>query len=231
MSSRPSTKPHEAAGPVEPFVFGSFGGDSAGRSANGAPWDEAGQAAGSSAEKKGFEKGLAQGEANARAAFEASLAQARGAIQETLRQFAIQRDGYFQRVESDVVQLALSIARKILHRETQLDPLLLAGVVRVALESLNDGTQVRLRANPQEILFWRDYFGHAEGLSPAPELLGDPTLSVGCCVLETELGSTQISLETQLKEIEQGFLDLLEQRPRERRNEAGQSSGSLFSPP
>jgi flagellar assembly protein FliH len=36
---------------------------------------------------------------------------------------------------------------------------------------------------------------------------------VGCCVLETEVGSTQISLETQLKEIEQGFLDLLEHRP------------------
>ena len=63
-------------------------------------------------------------------------------------QFAAQREGYFQRVESEVVQLALSIARKILHREAQIDPLLLAGIVRVALESLNDGTQVRLRANP-----------------------------------------------------------------------------------
>ena len=34
--------------------------------------------------------------------------------------------------------------------------------------------------------------------------------------METEIGSTIISLETQLKEIEQGFFDLLEQRPRVR---------------
>jgi len=34
--------------------------------------------------------------------------------------------------------------------------------------------------------------------------------------LETELGSTHLSLDTQLKEIEQGFMDLLEQRPRVR---------------
>ena len=32
--------------------------------------------------------------------------------------------------------------------------------------------------------------------------------------LETDLGSTVISFETQLKEIEQGFMDLLGQRPR-----------------
>jgi flagellar assembly protein FliH len=86
--------------------------------------------------------------------------------------------------------------------------------VRVALESVNDGTQVRLRANPQEIPFWRDYFSRAADIAPSPELLGDASLEPGCCLLETDLGNTRISLETQLKEIEQGFLDLLEHRPR-----------------
>ncbi len=33
-----------------------------------------------------------------------------------------------------MVRLALAIARKVLHREAQMDPLLLAGVVRVALD-------------------------------------------------------------------------------------------------
>jgi flagellar biosynthesis/type III secretory pathway protein FliH len=32
-------------------------------------------------------------------------------------------------------------------------------------------------------------------------------------MLETELGSTDLTLESQLKEIEQGFFDLLAQRP------------------
>jgi flagellar assembly protein FliH len=50
-------------------------------------------------------------------------------------------------------------------------------------------------------------------LQTLPELLGDPTLGPGNCVLETELGSTDLTLESQLKEIEQGFFDLLAQRP------------------
>ena len=46
--------------------------------------------------------------------------------------------------------------------------------------------------------------------------MGDPTLGPGHCILETELGSTDLTLETQLKEIEQGFFDLLAQRPKEK---------------
>jgi flagellar assembly protein FliH len=190
---------------AEPFVFASPGGENGARS-NADSAAHAGQ--------QMYEKGLAEGEARARAAFETTLAGLRGELAEALRQFATQREGYFQRAESEVVQLALSIARKILHREVHMDPLLLTGIVRVALESLHDGTQVRLRAHPQEVPFWRDYFSRSADIAPAPEVLGDAALESGSCVLETELGSTHISLETQLKEIEQGFLDLLEQRPR-----------------
>ena len=161
-----------------------------------------------------YEKGIGEGEARARAAYEKTLAELRSQVSEALRQFTKQRETYFERVESDVVQLALSIARKILHRESQIDPLLLTGVVRVAMEGVNRDTQVRLRTHPDEVRFWRDYFNHTEGIRPAPELVGDPSLSVGHCILETDLGSTHISFDTQLKEIEQGFLDLLGQRPR-----------------
>ena len=120
----------------------------------------------------------------------------------------------FEKVENDVVGLALAIARKILHRESQIDPLLLTGIVRVALENVSHETRVLLRVNPQEIRFWRDYFSQTPEIHPVPELLGDASLTPGQCVLETDVGNTQISLETQLKEIEQGFLDLLQQRPR-----------------
>jgi flagellar assembly protein FliH len=165
-------------------------------------------------EMKSYEGGLVEGEARARATFEKTLAEVRSQISVALREFTTQREQYFERVEAEVVQLTLSIARKILHRESQIDPLLLTGVVRVALEGLNDETHARLRANPDEVRFWRDYFSQASDIRPKPEVMGDPALAVGHCVLETDLGSTHISFETQLKEIERGFLDLLDQRPR-----------------
>jgi flagellar assembly protein FliH len=157
--------------------------------------------------------GIREGEAQAGARFERELAAERQAIAKTLQDFAREREGYFCRVEAEVVKLAVGIARKILHREVQVDPLLLAGVVRVALEKMAAGTRARLRVHPDHVYAWHDFFANQQDHRPAPELLGDATLGMGHCVLETALGTTDLTLEAQLAEIERGFFDLLAQRP------------------
>jgi len=207
--------------PAEPFLYRSVNGDTSqklGRPPAAASQQPAATAAETKAptlgDTRSYEKGLADGEARARATFDKALAELRSQIAVALREFSGQREAYFENVEAEVVKLTLSIARKILHRESQMDPMLLTGVVRVALEGLNEQTHARLHTHPDEVRFWRDYFSHASDIRPIPDVLGDPTLSVGNCTLETDLGSTHISFETQLKEIEQGFLDLLDQRPR-----------------
>ncbi len=92
---------------------------------------------------------------------------------QTLEGFARERSDYYRRVESEVVQLALAIARKILHREAQLDPHLLAGLVRVTLEKLDAATKVELHVPPHETTDWRHYFAcQVEGV-PVPEVHED----------------------------------------------------------
>jgi flagellar assembly protein FliH len=167
-------------------------------------------------EKAGFDRGLKEGEAGASKVHERNLAAARLSVARALEEFKAQRESYFSGVEPEVVQLALSIARKILHREAQMDPLLLTGMVHVALEKLDQNTRVRLRAHPEEVHFWNRYFPESKSPTVVPEIVGDTALQRGECALETEIGNTQISLDTQLKEIEQGFFDLLEQRPQAR---------------
>ena len=164
-------------------------------------------------EQQTWSKGHEAGKAEAFAIYEQQLGKCREEVSKTLRDFVGERDTYFQRVEEQVVRLTLAIARKVLHREAQVDPLLLAGILRVALEKIRSNTNTRLRAHPLDIKVWRDYFAQARENFPAPELIGDPEIQSGRCILETELGATEIGLETQLKEIEQGFLDLLAQRP------------------
>jgi flagellar assembly protein FliH len=164
-----------------------------------------------SARKQGRDEGLAQG----RADFEKKLVAEKQVLVQAVREFAQERETYFQRVEAEVVGLAVAIARKILHREAQVDPLLLAGVVRVGLDNIAAGTHVRLRVHPDQIHAWQGFFSQQTDLQAVPEMVGDATLGAGRCMLETELGSTDLTLETQLKEIEQGFFDLLAQRPKE----------------
>ena len=157
--------------------------------------------------------GRKEGEAQARARFERELNSTQEAVAKALESFGREREAYFCRVEAEVVKLAIGIARKILHREVQVDPSLLAGVVRVALEKIAAGTSVRLRVHPDHVYAWHDFFANQQELRPTPELVGDATLSTGHCVLETALGTTELTLEAQLAEIERGFFDLLAQRP------------------
>lgn len=164
-------------------------------------------------EQEAWQKGFTEGQASGRAEIENRVAELRNPVVTALKDFALAREEYFARVEGEVVQLSLSVARKILNRESFIDPMLLTGLVHVALEKLGQETKMRLRAHPSQIASWRDFFQQASGAKAVPELVGDDSLDRTQCVLETELGSTEISLEGHLKEIEQGFFDLLAQRP------------------
>ncbi len=163
----------------------------------------------SRARQAGKGEGISQGLAD----FDKKLAVEKKSLTDAVREFARERAHYFQTVEVEVVGLAVAIARKILHREAQVDPLLLAGVVRVGLDKVATGTRVRLRVHPKQVQAWKEFFAQQNDLQTLPELMGDPSLGLGNCVLETDLGSTDLTLESQLKEIEQGFFDLLAQRP------------------
>jgi flagellar assembly protein FliH len=164
-------------------------------------------------EQAARELGRREGQLAAQASLQAEFARIPAAIAETITAFAREREAFYQKVEPEVVELALSIARKILHREAQIDRLLLAGMVRVALEGIEFSTHVTVRLHPGLVASWREYFVQCIDPADQPELIEDPTLDEQRCVLLTHLGKTELGWEVQLKEIEQGLLDLLAQRP------------------
>ena len=110
------------------------------------------------------------------------------------------------------MQLALTIAGKILHRESQVDRMLVAALVQIALGQLREGAAATIRLRPEETARWRKHFA-AAGLSVEVKIVDDADLVAGDCLLETEMGTVNFSLAAQLKELEMGFLDVLAQRP------------------
>ena len=218
MSSKTTVSGKPSGNVAEMFVYRPVGSGDRGADgrANGAGNDlpPALRAEVTKREQEAWQKGFAEGQASGRAEIEKRVAELRDSVAGTLRDFAQAREEYFAHVEGEVVQLSLSVARKILNREAFIDPMLLTGLVHVALEKMGQETKTRLRAHPSQIAAWRGHFEQTSDAKIAPELIGDDSLERTQCVLETELGSTEISLEGHLKEIEQGFFDLLAQRPR-----------------
>jgi flagellar assembly protein FliH len=142
----------------------------------------------------------------------ASLGRERVRLVETVKQFHGMRERYFTEVEQEVVKLALAIAARVLHREAQIDPLLLTAVVRVALEKLADRSGAVLRVAAADVAPWEQVF-EAMDASERPRVAEDSTLDRGECVLETRMGTVDLGVSVQLEEIEKGFFDLLHHRP------------------
>jgi flagellar assembly protein FliH len=153
-----------------------------------------------------------QAEQKVRLEYQQKLLAERSAVTAAVAKFGEERNDYFARVELEIVQLALSIAAKILHREAQVDPMLVAALVRMAVEKMREGSAVTVRVSPGRVAGWKQYFAQHANMAGV-QVAEDPQLTEQDCVLETDLGSANFGLDTQLKEVEQGFFDLLALRP------------------
>jgi flagellar assembly protein FliH len=142
---------------------------------------------------------------------EERIALERSQLQKIEEEFRQERTRYFAGVEGEVVRLALAIAARVLHREVKLDPLLLTGVVRVALEKIAKDSAVVVRVPVDEVEMWQGVFTAHQDSSV--KLVGDERLEAGECVLETNVGRVELGVSAQLEEIERGFFDLMQQRP------------------
>jgi flagellar assembly protein FliH len=181
-------------------------------------------------DEKAFERGREAAQQELQASIEAASALSRANLLQVLEQFAEERASYYHRIEGEVVQLALAIARKILHREVQIDPNVLAGIVRVTLDKLETRTRVDLYVHPREATDWRHFFACQMQDTPVPEIHEDGTLAEGECRIETSLGSSEIGLTAQLKEIETGLMDLLAETPATKQPEAALQASASTSP-
>src|SRR5208283_5194304 len=88
----------------------------------------------------------------------------RAPIMEAIARFQQERAEYYSRVEPELVNLVLAVAGRILHREAQVDRMLLAALAKIALENLQQRSHVVLRVPPEACGEWREYFAsHLSG--------------------------------------------------------------------
>jgi flagellar assembly protein FliH len=128
-----------------------------------------------------------------------------------LEQWDNERLRYYASAESEVVKLSLAIASRILHREMQIDPVILQGVVRVALEQIRDADAILLRIPETDVREWKECFRDSEHLQL--QIVGESNMQKGQCVLESSVGVVDLGIRAQMLEIERGFFDLLKKRP------------------
>lgn len=158
------------------------------------------------AREQGMQEALARSEAQ----METLVAQERQGVTRALEEFVREKQRYFAGLEREVVRLSLAIAERVLHRESAMDPMLLAGAARVALEQVSHDTDAVLRVSPEQVGAWEQTM-RKEGR--IVQVKPDANLTRGECLLETASGTVELGVRAQLQEIEHGFFELLRRNP------------------
>ncbi len=164
--------------------------------------------------ERGRQEGRNEAQQAAQERIAAIAASEHARINEAMESFDQAASEYYGKVEVELVHLALGIAKKILHREAQVDRMLVAALVKVAISNLKTGSKITVRVRPEDVPAWKSYFERDGDSRFELEVVGDGQLAAGDCVVQSELGTADLGIDAQLKEVERGLFDLFAQRPR-----------------
>jgi len=138
----------------------------------------------------------------------AQLEAMEGRLARSIEELTGLRARFRHEAEEDVVELALAIARRVLHRELTVAPDALLGLVKAALEKIEAREVHRVRVSREDAPQVQRFFEEM-GLPRRVEVIADPSLPRGAVILDSTRGLLDASVETQLLEIERGFADLV----------------------
>jgi len=156
--------------------------------------------------EQGRQEGRAEGERLGTDTATARLQPLFDRLAATIGDLASYRARFRRDSEPELLKLSLAVARKILRRELTVDPHSLLGVLKAALETVNQSEVLCVRTSPEDA---NQLSGRLAGLGLPDqiELIPDRTLERGSVVLDTKRGQVDASINTQLAEIETGFAD------------------------
>ena len=161
--------------------------------------------------KEAWDQGVKAGDAAARKALDEQVRAAVSSLAKTIGDVASARADVIRSAEADTVRLSMEIARRVLHRELSIDPGAVGGLIRAALDKLRWQEVYRVRVHPDQEKAMRTSLEHS-GRESAIEVVVDASQAPGGVVFDISRGTLDASVDTQLREIENGLADELKRR-------------------
>lgn len=159
------------------------------------------------------EEGLAQGLEKGKQAVTAELESVIQKLRRAYMDIEKYRQQLYLKAETESVELALAVARRIIGQEISLDRQIVLNVVKGALDKVINHEKVKIRINPQDLeavqtaLF--EFLPHVEKLENV-HFEADAAITTGGCVVETNFGTVDARIESQLDQIDSAFAAELE---------------------
>jgi flagellar assembly protein FliH len=163
------------------------------------------------AQQSGFEQGLAAGQQAGYEAVTAEYSQHLADLMTNTEAAAALRQSWFANHEKDLVKMAVLIAQKILLTELAISRDSVLKLAAAALKRINDKTAVRLRVHPDDqalVLKAKGPLMLGVDNLTSLEIVADPGVGLGGCVVETRTGIVDARVATQLSEVATTLLEI-----------------------
>jgi flagellar assembly protein FliH len=114
----------------------------------------------------------------------------------------------YAQAEREVVKLAIEVAKKIVHREIQVDRDIIQTLIRVTLAHVAEKTPVTIHLNPMDFNYISEQqveLSQSEGRDIS--LMSDKSIERGGCLVETDCGDIDARLEEKFHEVERALFE------------------------
>lgn len=143
----------------------------------------------------GYKEGMSEGRTEAAGQLESAV----GSLREAHQQIVDMQQRIHKDSESEMVELALELARKVIGAELSHDPSTVVKVIQTALGRVSAAKVISIRVNPSDLGVLKDA---APDFLNEIQVVGDPEVSRGGAVIESSSGNLDAQMEVQLAEIE-----------------------------
>ena len=117
------------------------------------------------------------------------------------------REKVWREAEKDLLRLAVRLAEKIVGREIEKDDQTIIEIVSTALQNARQQEKLTVRVNPKDLpTIEKKAENFASGRIRFIDFVADPRIESSGCLIESEVGTIDARLETQLRVLERALL-------------------------
>jgi len=150
----------------------------------------------------GLEKGQKKGREEGLAEFKKQLSHFDDIIRKTRNE--LDRDA--GELKRDLIDLIIKAVETILNTEVQINPEIINNIISPILKELSDFGEITIRVNPELTRYIVEEDFEDRYVSKELNFVADSSLLPGDCIIDTELGGLDASIETKLNQLKKELL-------------------------
>ena len=162
--------------------------------------------------QQGHDEGVTAGLEDIKQQMQVEIEEAVEKAQRIIKTAEQQTKDNILKAEQQIVEIAVAIAEKVIPQQFNEMPMLVLPLVKSALEKVRDQENLNIRVSPADyelVLLAKYEFQMMIGKENAIVITADKTIENGGCVIETDSGTVDARVSTQMDVLKKAVMDVI----------------------